>query len=507
MSITSMSFLFLASFGMILYYSVFSNYQWQFLLVLSVLFYCLLGIPYTIIYLIISTASTYLAALYIVKWKNEKTAIGLKTAKYILVFTLAVDIGMLGVLKYTNFFLKNFNLLARVFGSNFFLPLVQWTSSLGISYYTLQLVGYLLDCYWGTTQPQKSMAKFSLFACYFPQMLSGPISRYHQVESQLYIKHKLSYHNLLFGIQRISLGFFKKLVISPQFANIVNPVFSNYSNYHGITIWIAAFAFTMQLYTDFSGYMDIILGISECFDIRLPENFKTPFFSQNIQEFWRRWHITLGLWLRDYIMYPLLKSDKWILFGDYLKKKFGKKIGKKISTYLGMLVLWCVMGLWHGNGWKYIIGEGLWFWLLIVLGQSLSGYFVRMIELLHMDVKSSLYHFLQKARTFVCFSIGCVFFRADGLSSAIHMLYNACTDFITFTAIPHYTMIDAVKLSITCLVLLAISKLEDKHGDFRIWLSYQKVLVRITVFNILVFSTFLYGIYGDGLVQFIYQGF
>jgi D-alanyl-lipoteichoic acid acyltransferase DltB (MBOAT superfamily) len=188
--------------------------------------------------------------------------------------------------------------------------------------------------------------------------------------------------------------------------------------YQGLNVWLGTAAFCFQLYADFSGCMDIIMGTSECFGIYLPENFHTPFFSRSIQEFWRRWHITLGAWLRDYIMNPILKSD----FSYHLKQRsmklLGKKRGKKIHVYLAMFVLWMAMGLWHGSSWKYAIGEGLWFWLLIVLGECFAPLLKKLVQVFRIPTESFGWHLFQSVRTFLCFMVGMVFFRGVTTSVA-----------------------------------------------------------------------------------------
>ena len=191
--------------------------------------------------------------------------------------------------------------------------------------------------------------KTALFIGYYPQMTSGPITKYQQMKEQLYAPHRFAYDKITLGMQRILWGLFKKLVISTRVANIVNGIYGDMQTYDGLYIWTASFLFMLQLYTDFSGCMDIIMGVSECYGIDLPENFKTPFFARSVQEYWQRWHITLGAWFRDYVYIPMggnrVCMPRWIL---------------------NILVVWLFTGLWHGAGWNFITWGLLFAALLVV---------------------------------------------------------------------------------------------------------------------------------------------
>lgn len=205
---------------------------------------------------------------------------------------------------------------------------VQAAAPLGISFYTLSLLGYLFDVYYEIGKPQKNFLKFALFGFYFPVIISGPILRYRDVEQELYAPHKFDYHKFTYGLQRMLWGFFKKLVIAERLAVVVNTIYGDTDTYRGFYIAIAAIGFAFQLYADFSGGMDIVIGLSEALGIPLAENFDRPFFSKSIQEFWRRWHITLGAWLKDYLFYPLLRSKAFTKLQTDCKRSSGK-MGKE----------------------------------------------------------------------------------------------------------------------------------------------------------------------------------
>ena len=390
----------------------------------STVFFLACSKPATLIYVLISAGTVYFATERISKDRDNKYH------KQIVILTILVNAGILAVLKYSNLGIHTLNFL---FGNIEGYPILQdlhWVAPLGISYYTLQMIAYLLDCYWGTAEPFHDPLKMLLYTIYFPQMISGPISRFEDIGRQLFEEHKFEYDRVVGGVRRIAWGLIKKLVIANKLMLFVNHMYDNTGIYNGIWIWIATMIWVVELYADFSGCMDIVLGASACFGIKLPENFRTPFFSLTIQEFWRRWHITLGTWLRDYIMNPILRTGFCYNLGKKAKKRFGKKQGKKIPVYFAMLILWLVMGLWHGNSWKYIVGEGLWFWLVIAAGQVLEEPLSKLVRVLHIPTDSIGWRTFQRIRTFLIFTVGQLFFRADSLMDSfdrirISILYFA----------------------------------------------------------------------------------
>lgn len=468
MAITSFGYLAFLAVALLFYYAIKPKWQTGYLLIVSLLFYGLSAQWYTILYLLASTVSVYYGALVIEKTTEQKKA------KRVLTAVLCLNFGLLVLLKYHGFLLWNVNSIRALAGKEAVGTSLQLTASLGISYYTLQLTGYLLDCYWRVGIVQKDFFRFALFAGYFPQMTSGPISRYKQIQENLYEEHPIQYQQVTHGLKRMAWGMFKKMVIADRLALVVNSVYSNYASYHPLLIWAGIFCFALQLYTDFSGCMDIVLGTSECFGIRLPENFRNPFFAVTIQEFWQRWHITLGTWLKDYIMDPVLKSDTWVKLGEHTRKKFGRKWGKRIPTYLGMLILWLAMGLWHGSGWKFIIGEGLWFWLIIITGNMCSKSLQKLVKKLHINVKNPLWIAFQRLRTFVLFSIGLICFRAADMKEVFAVLKAGVTNFSRrgFSQVRgDLGATNLLLLTIAFLILVIVELMQNRKIDVFDWIT------------------------------------
>lgn len=522
MSVTSLEFLCFFLISLFIYYLFPKKMQWILLLLFSVIFYILGESPYLFIYPAVSILTVYISTIWIEKLKTKEKSGDSDSfvrklhlqQKIILTFAILINVGLLAALKYADFFIYNILFGCKCLHLSSSIHPLHWMAPLGISFYTLQIIGYLCDSYWGIVKTEHNIFKLALFGCWFPQMTSGPISRYEQISKQLVSGYSFDFSRVTFGMQRMIWGFFKKFVISDRLGLFVSVIYADPSTYSGVYIWLATFAFTLQLYTDFSGCMDIVIGASECFGIVLPENFRTPFFSQSIREFWQRWHITLSFWLKDYIMYPILKSNTFISLGEKCKNKFGKKIGKKIPVYLAMLVLWLAMGMWHGSSWKYIVGEGIWFWLVIVIGDMLSPFSKKAIDKIGINSESFIWRLFRCLRTFFIFSVGMLFFRASSFVEAIRLIGFSVhgvdldvlfsNDFFKIGLDLYNWIICGVGL----VILLIVSLLQER-GSIRQLIAKQHIIFRWIIYFGLIFSIIIFGKYGPGVAsnEFIYKGF
>ncbi len=515
MSITSFYFLALILIGALLYYILPKTLQWVELLAMSLIFYFTVATPYTFIWLLLSTISAYVATmLYAHCVESGK---GKRLAIIAGILAVLLSVGLWALLKASNIWGRCCSIIGLVIPIFAKIPRkinsFGLVAALGMGYYTLQIIGYILDCYWGNVKVQKNPLKLLLFVCFFPQMTTGPISRYQQLES-LYEKHKFSYQNMCFGAQRILWGFFKKLVLAERVGIIVNGIWASLDTYTGLWRWVALLLFPIQMYADFSGCMDICLGAAEIFGIKMPENFRVPFFSKTVQEFWQRWHITLGSWAKDYVLYPLLKSSPMVKFGKFTRKKFGKKLGKFMATALGMLVLWIVMGIWHG-GMKYIVGVSLWYWILLMMGELLSPYLKKVTQFLNIPEDSFSWHLFQSVRTYMIYAIGAVFFRAPGTHSGITFLQELCSKWnpwiffdgsILKLGVTHQDL-NIILFAILLLIIAEI--LRERYGHARDWIAGQILPMRWMIWIGLFVFVLIFGKYGPGYdaVQFIYQDF
>lgn len=509
MVLTSLTFMLFCIVTIIIYFIAPKRIQWMILLISSVifLFYNNLNIN-TIIQALLVLISAYIFGILIDKYRDTKKA------KIFLIIGILVILINLTYLKYTNLFLISLNHIFNLFDINFHFNLVIRDSLIGISYYSLIMISYLIDIYRGTCKSQKNILKCALFMSYFPILTSGPFIRYSDVESQLYSKHKFSYHNMCSGLLRIIWGVFKILVISQRIGYFVDTVYGNITVYNGFYIIVAVLLFPLQLYTNFSGSIDIIIGISEIIGITLPENFNTPFFSKTITEFWRRWHITLGSWLRDYIFYPLLKSNFMQKINIKCKNKFGKNIGKKIPLYLSMLIMWILIGIWHGGLYTYIISSGLLQFLFMFLEDILEPLSSKINKKIGINTKTFSYKLYQVIRTYLLFSFAMIFFRATSVSNAIEIIKNMFVGNLVIlldnTSI-YKAGLDLLdfRVLVIALIVLFIVELLARKNDIRKKLFEQNIIFRWLIIYSLIFSIVIFGCYGVGYdpAAFIYGGF
>ena len=335
--------------------------------------------------------------------KEQKTALKLATKrqrKAIMVVTLLLNIGLLCTFKYIHFILEQVNAISIGFGGKGFEDHLQLIVPLGISFYTFQATGYLLDVYWGYYQPEKNYLKVLLFVTFFPQMTQGPISDFQQLSKELYGEHDLDYHNVSWGFQRALWGFMKKLILANKLAPYVSAVFSNYSQYSGITTFIGAVCYSVQIYADFSGYMDIMCGFCEMLGIKLAENFERPYFSKSVTEYWRRWHITLGAWFRKYIYYPIGMSKWSRKLAKASREKYGKHFSDAMPATIALVITWLATGLWHGASWAYIAWGGV-NGLFIIFSLWMEPQYASWKNALHIEEKRWIWRAFQTIRTFV----------------------------------------------------------------------------------------------------------
>ena len=267
---------------------------------------------------------------------------------------------------------------------------------------------------WSSYSAERNIGIVALFLYYFPQLVSGPITRFENMKNKFIKKYEFSYHSFVNGINRMIWGYFKKLVISERFAYQVNAIYSNFGEFSIIEIYLATLCYAVRLYTDFSGYMDIILGVSELFGIELPENFNCPIAARSMKEFWRRWHITLGEWSRDYILYPIQMSVPMKKLLELCKKKFGKKRGKKISFYISMSILWIFIGIWHGGNAYWFIASGIIPCLVIILSDILEPQFDITVKLLKINRQNIFYKAFQSLQTISIMAFAWIFVCAQG---------------------------------------------------------------------------------------------
>lgn len=475
------------------------------LLLCNLLFALLVGGILTISFLLIATLSTFFAGIMIQK-SNTGTS-----KKVFLVLPFFLNIGLLFVLKYSAFFTSTANAILMLFHIGKQFVYLKILAPVGISFYTLWMLGYLLDVYWNSYEAEKNFINYAVFATYFPLITSGPIVRYQNMKEQFSKERILTSDNVSKGILRVCWGFFQKMVIADNIAKIVNHVFDNYTQYIGIYIFFGVVCFAAQLYSDFCGCIDIALGCSKILGIDLPENFDAPFFSKSIAEYWRRWHITLGTWFKDYFMYPILKSKKFVNLGKRVKERFGKKAGKKIPVYLAMFILWFTVGFWHGGVWKYIIGSGLLHCFYMILSDSMDGVFKKIKSFLHINDSAWWWKGFQMIRTFLLVCSGFMFFRANGVRHALNMYRNlfkssifSVSNLITLITDSNMSLMKFAVVCFSVAIIFTVSLVRKTNTQLSQRIYSNKVLSFIIALG-LVGMIFLFA--ATGKTSFIYFQF
>jgi len=422
----------------------------------------------------------------------------LTRSRFVLGLAALLHIGSLLVLKYSGFFMENVNAL-----SGLTLPVPAFVLPIGISFYTLQAFSYLFDVYRGTQEADRNLFRLALFVSFFPQIVEGPICRYHQTAQKLWEVKSVTWENFTQGLQRILYGMMKKLVVADRLNAFIEAVFTDYHQIEGGIIALAALCYTIQLYMDFSGAMDAVCGTAQIFGVSMPENFRRPFFSKTVSEFWTRWHISLGGWFKDYIFYPVSVSKPVKNAMSAVKKRFGAHAASLMAGGIALFCVWSCNGLWHGAAWSYIF-FGMYHFVLIFTGSLTANLSKKVQTSLHIPVKHPLYQGFQILRTCILVVIGELFFRAEGLKAGLAMFRKMVTDFRFSTLnaeLLKSMQIDAADffiVGVTVAIVFTVSLLQERGINIRKTLATKPTPLRWAVLYALLFYIILFGAYGKG---------
>ncbi len=484
------------------------SFQWIVLLCVSVFFYFANG-GIAGLWIFVPLAVTYSAAFACQNGKRP----------FLAALTVVFNILFLVFFKELNFFIRIFDKILSALS----VPQigeVGFEAPFGISYISLMLTSYFLDVFWGVCPLQKNPLRFASSVIFFPITTSGPIARYSQMKESLFEPHAFQYQDFCFGLERILWGFMKKMVIADRLALLVGFAYADKS-LTGTPVLLGLFLFTFQLYFDFSGCMDIVIGLGEALGIKIPENFMQPFFSESLSEIWRRWHATLGNWARDYILYPFLKSGSVQSLGARLKSSLGKKNfwAKNIPTWLGMFIVWFCMGFWHGGSWNYIFGSGLFFFAMITAGQILDHFLEKVPFFAKISGLEGMKIF-RRIRTTALFAASISFDRAPSLTEGFLMWKRAfvpSADYFWKSFVPSgFLAADFWVLSVFVPLVFFVERYEffsqasnDNTASFRKMLSKKNVIIRHVFFLLILLSVVIFGMYGPEFDAkgFIYGGF
>ncbi len=529
MSVVSYIFIVFLAVTVLIYYIVPKKIQWWVLLAASVVFYAYSGIDDLLI--VVGTAFlVYPLTMLMEKNLEEqdrllldadkRTARKIKTAqkkkrKKYLVLALLIVIGALIVFKVTGFAIEN---IKRFLPYEAIQRIPDWhfPAPLGVSFYSFMMISYLVDVYNGRIHAQKNFLKYLSYVLYFPHITQGPIARYELVAHQLWEKHKFDYDTVIKGTWLILWGALKKMVMADRISPFVTEVFKHSDQYEGMIFFLAAVMYSIQIYCDFSGCMDIVRGTSECFGITLGGNFRRPYFSQTLPEFWRRWHISLGAFFREYVFYPVSTSKILLKWNTKVRKYLGNAIGTGFASCVPILCVWILTGLWHGAKWNYI-GWGLFHGILICLSTLFEQPVAKLTEKLNIRTNCISWNIFRMLRTFLLCVIGRIIFMGSGIRASFHMIASCVVDRGTF-----YDIINTFALSqrewglilIGCLILLCVSvaqEIREQMGikeDIRSWLLRQNLWLRWLVLIVGILCVLTFGVYGSGShIAFIYEQF
>ncbi len=416
MSMTSFAFLLFASLTVLVYYLVPGRGQWVVLLAASAVFYAAAGGWY-LPFLLVTIASTYAVArridylarrdrTYIEAHRAELSkearkaykAAGKKKRFGWLVAGLVFNFGILGVLKYTGFAVNIVNDLLGLFGAGR-LTVPSLLLPLGISFYTFRSTAYLIDVYRGKSEAAVNPAKYALFVAFFPAVIQGPISRYEDLAPQLTAPHRAAWENLSAGFVRILWGFFKKLVVADTLMVAVKTIVSRPDEFEGMYVLLLIVLYSAVIYGDFTGGIDITIGLARMLGLTMAENFKHPFSSRSTAEYWNRWHITMGSWFTDYVFYPLSICGPMQKLTKWSRAHLGRVVGMRMPVYLATLFTWFLTGLWHGASWNFIVW-GLLNGVVILISRELEPLYGRFRKACPRLVASGVYACFACVRTF-----------------------------------------------------------------------------------------------------------
>ncbi|MFA6605193.1 MAG: MBOAT family O-acyltransferase [Patescibacteria group bacterium] len=485
MLFNSIHFLIFFPIIIVLYFSLKHKHRWILLLLASYYFYMSWKAEY-IILIIFSTLLDYFVALAIAKEDDKKT----KT--FLLLISILINIGLLFAFKYFNFVSDSLRIILSNFSIQFSPPVLKILLPVGISFYTFQTLGYTIDVYRNKIKPEKHLGIFSLYVSFFPQLVAGPIERAQNLLPQFLKKHYFDYARVTDGLKLMLWGFFKKIVIADNLAIYVDLVYNNPEMYTGLSLIIATIFFAFQIYCDFSGYSDIAIGASQVMGFKLMDNFKRPYYSKSISEFWKRWHISLSSWFKDYL---------YISLG-----------GNRVSIsrlHFNLFITFLISGLWHGANWTFVVWGALhaFYMIFSLLSKNIREKIVLFIKLKHFP---RLNKYLQILTTFSLVTFAWIFFRAKNISDAFYIVRNlfnwhGFVDFgylrsAFFLASPYVFVV-----SLFGILSLEFVHLYQRHDSIRHMLLNRPVYFRFFIYFLLLFSILLCGNFSSH--EFIYFQF
>jgi D-alanyl-lipoteichoic acid acyltransferase DltB (MBOAT superfamily) len=496
MLFNSLTFLLFFPVALIGYYVVLPKLRHLYLLVVSYIFYMWWNPKYAVL-LTASIVTTYLFGRLLGRTGDAKPGI----RKLWVALGCVCNLGILIYFKYLSFFWYGFNRALKIVGLEYSDRVIDILLPVGISFYTFQALGYMIDVYRSDTKVEKNIFKYALFVSFFPQMVAGPIERSNNLLSQVRNVKSIKTMNplnLYSGFVLILWGFFMKVVIADRVAVMVDTVYDSYWNYGTFGLSVATIGFAFQIYCDFASYSLIAIGSAKMMGFRLMENFNTPYFSYSLREFWHRWHISLSTWFRDYLYIPLGGNRKG-----------------RLRKYLNLMIVFTVSGLWHGAGFTYIVWGAL-HGLYQIIGDLLKGFRVRANRVFNTNATCLSYKLGNVVITFALTCFAWIFFRSDNMSRALDFVKRLFTEFDPWSLFDgelYELGLDRTEFNILFVAMAAlffVDFIKRKHSTMiDEFLSGQNLWFRWLAILTLLFGTIIFGAYGPlfDAKQFIYFQF
>jgi len=475
------------------YYATRIEYRWIVLLIGSIIFTLIGGITVFIIPALV-TVIAYIAGIVIESTEKVEK----RKRKTILAMTIIVLV--------TTLLLIKLNVLFGWGAASFIFPI-------GISYYSFSLISYVADIYWKKDVAETNYFKLLLFTLYFPKILQGPIARHRTLAPQLNKGHHFSYVEVCYGMQLMLWGYFKKLVIADRLSIVTGTVLSNYKEYGGALLILMYFVSVIQLYCDFSGCMDMASGLSQMLGIKLERNFERPFFSKTAAEFWRRWHMTLGVWFKDYVYMPLVISPKVAKIARVVKTKFGNNAGKMVMTIIPLSVVWLLTGVWHGTGINYVLW-GVYWGTLIIFSTLFSNQIKLLNQKLKINTETWSWKLVQMIRTITLFMIGRIISMTPDVQTLVGTISRIFKSFHPWELVDGtlYTLgLDRTNIGIAfiAIAILWIVEYIQEKCEIRKEVASWNLLIRSLFYSFAFLTILVFGVWGPNYssASFAYMNF
>lgn len=492
-------------FVLTLYYITPRRFRNLTLFIVDLVFYAW-GEPWLVILMLFSILLNYTSGILIGINREKK---GL--ARFIFILSVILNLGLLGFFKYAGFIGETLNMVMPFLN----IPILEIALPIGISFYTFQTMSYTIDVYKNTVKVQKNIITFGTYVSLFPQLIAGPIVRYEDVAEQL-MHRKETLQGFTDGVKLFLIGLSKKVLLANEMGNLWDAVRESGTQSGALGSWVGIIAYTFQIYFDFCGYSEMAMGLGKMFGFDFLKNFDYPYISKSITEFWRRWHISLGAFFREYVFYPVSTSKILLKWNTKVRKYLGNTIGTGFASCVPILCVWILTGLWHGAKWNYI-GWGLFHGILICLSTLFEQPVAKLTEKLNIRTNCISWNIFRMLRTFLLCVIGRIIFMGKGIRASFQMITSCIVDYRKI-----YDLVNDFSISqrewgvifIGVLILLCVSiaqEIREQIGikeDIRDWLLRQNLWLRWTVLIAGILCVLIFGVYGTGSqIVFIYEQF